>query len=198
MMMSEEGLMKGIVRLCALVCLVALGLSCGGNSTLDDGEASVYLEITERDYGTSPAGSSNYYVPICSGFDVFLEKLTIESKLKDPTAGTSPSQDVTLTRWEITPYRSDGGTPSPVWIRDLDIHIPAGGSTDLDGFNFYPSEYYLQQPLINLFPENGGFDPETGLRNIRQTLRVVFIGRTASGKGISVTTNLEYDFACTW
>lgn len=190
--------MTRTVRLCVLVCVVALGVSCGGNSSLDNDEASVYLLITEKDYGTSPAGNSNYYVPVCAGADVFLELLTIESKLKDPSSNAGPNQDVILTRWEVTPYRNDGYTASPVWIRDLDIHVPAGGSTELDSFNYYPAEHFLQPPLLNLFPENGGFDPESGLRHIRQTLRVEFIGRTAAGKGVSVTTNLEYDFACTW
>lgn len=196
--MFGEGLMKRIVRLSALVCLVALGVSCGGNSSLDDGEASVYLVVTERAYGSSPAGGSNYYVPICDGNDVFFELLTIESKLKDPSSTANANQDVTLTRWEVTPYRSDGYTASPVWIRDLDIHVPAGGTTELASFNYYPAELYLQPPLLNLLPENGGFDPESGLRHIRQTLRVEFIGRTSGGKAVSVTTNIEYDFACMW
>jgi hypothetical protein len=101
-----------------------------------------------------------------------------------------------LTRWVVTPYRTDGGTvASPQWTHDTDVYVPAGGSADLSNYRVYPSEYLSQPPLNNLLPENGGFDPETGNRNIRQTLRVEVFGRTVSGKTVSVTFNVAFNFS---
>ena len=38
-------------------------------------------------------------------------------------------------------------------------------------------------PLNQLFPENGGFDKETGKHNIRQRLHIEIFGKTVAGKG---------------
>lgn len=183
--------MNRVLVLCAALALVVGGMSCS-NSDLDDGEAVVYLSVSDIDYG------GGAFVSVCLGMDAFVESLTINSNVKGG-ATTSSAQDVILTRWVVTPYRTDGGTvASPVWVRDLDILIPAGGETTLESFNYYPAEFYNDPPLLYLFPENGGFDPETGENTVEQTMRVEWFGRTLSGQNISLTTNLYFKFACQW
>ncbi len=183
--------MKRALQLCTLGALVALGLSCGGGtSSLDDTEAVVNLSVTDIDYGGAT-------VDVCSFADPIVRSLSITSNPKDPDEVLTSQQDVILTRWVITPYRTDGGTvASPRWIRDDQIFVPAGGTTTLDTWNYYSWEFYDEPPLLYLFPENGGFDIETGERTIRQAFHVEWFGETVSGKRVSVDTHLQFDFIC--
>jgi hypothetical protein len=185
--------------MCALMVLVLMELSCAGGGIVEDSEANVYLVVTSYDYGDNPiTGISNYYVPVCSGVDVFIEEIVIESRSRNPGRTADNGDDVLLTRWEVTPYRLDGGTPSPVWVRDFEIHVPALGQASLESHNFYPAEYYLEPPLVYLYPENGGYDPETGETVIRQSLKIEFFGKTTNGRNVSVSTVREFVFACSW
>jgi hypothetical protein len=182
--------MNRIFLLCATLALVVGGLSC--SSSLDDSEAVVLLTVTDIDYG------GGAFVSVCLGQDVTISSLTIKSEIKGGATGGT-AQDVILTRWVVTPYRTDGGTvASPVWVRDLDIHIPANGQTDLSDFNFYPAEFYDEPPLLYLFPENGGFDPETGERTVEESLKVEWFGHTLSGRNVQLSTILYTKFACQW
>lgn len=180
----------------ALVCIVtALGIvagSCGGNSTLDDTESPVVLTVEIEEYGPD--------IDIClfEGIDVVISKMTVVSAPKNPDADLTSNQDVNITRWEITPYRTDGGsTASPGWITDMAVFIPAGGETTLENYRVFPSEYFREAPLSYLLPENGGSDPETGQDNIRQSVQLQMFGRTVSGK--AVTTEpipIAFNFFC--
>ncbi len=171
--------MNRIVPVSVLAMVSVLALSCGGNSSLNDDGAVVYL--------TAEIGLYNPDISVCFPGEVTIAELTIRSESKDPTGTLTANQDVILTRWVVTPYRTDGGTAtSPQWSHDVDVFVPAGGQADLQNYRVYPAEYLSQPPLSYLLPENGGFDPETGNRNIRQSLRVEIFGRTVSGKSISV------------
>jgi hypothetical protein len=180
----------------ALVSLVAaLGLvagSCGGNSTLDDTEAVVVLSVEIEEY--------NPDIDICltAGFDVTINALDINSEPKSPDTILSSNQDVNLNRWVITPYRTDGGSEaSPEWSHDLAVYVPSPGNTTLENYRVYPAENFREMPLANLLPENGGVDPETGNRNIRQSLRLQIFGRTVSGKAVAtVPIPIAFNFFC--
>lgn len=179
--------MKRVVQLCALMVLAAAVLSCGGNSTLNDTEAVVFLTAQIQEY--------NPDVSIASTSDVTISKMTIESHPKDPNGSLTSNQDVHLTRWVVTPYRTDGGTTaSPTWSHDLNVYVAAGGSADLENYRVFPAEYFNQAPLSYLLPENGGFDPETGNTNIRQSLKVQIFGTTVGGKSVSVTFEVAFNF----
>jgi hypothetical protein len=179
--------------------LILMELSCAGGGIIEDSEANVYLVVSTYDYGDNPVtGLSNYYVAVCSGADIFIENLVIESRARNPGRAPGDGDDVVLSRWEITPYRLDGGTPSPVWVRDFEVHVPALGEARLESHNLYPGEYFLEPPLVYLYPENGGFDPETGERIIRQSLKIEFFGKTTGGRDVSVSTVKEFAFACSW
>jgi len=184
--------MKRIPQICILAALALLAASCGGNSTLDDTEAAVVLTVDVVEY--------NPEIDICltAGIDVTIEDMTVMSNPKSPGQDLGSNNDVNITRWVITPSRSDGGaTASPEWAIDQGIFVPAGGEANLENWRVFPAEYFLQLPLSNLLPENGGFDPETGNRNIRQTLRLQMFGRTVSGKAVStVPINIAFNFYC--
>jgi hypothetical protein len=184
--------MKRIPQLCILAALALLAASCGGNSTLDDSESAVVISVQVTEY--------NPEIDICgaAGVDVTVSNMTVSSAPKVPGGVLGSNNDVNITRWEITPVRSDGGTTaSPEWAIDQGVYVPAGGQTDLLNWRVYPAEYFLQLPLSNLLPENGGYDPETGQRNIRQTLRVQLFGQTISGKAVASTpVNIAFNFYC--
>jgi len=183
--------MKRFWQFCGAFALVLMAVSCGGNSTLDNTVASVFLTIEVEE--------NNPDIDICFQFgDVTVAKMVVTATLKDPGGTASPNQDVQLSRWVITPSRTDGGsTTSPEWSYDQTVFVPAGSSADLENYRVYPLEYLNDLPLSYLLPENGGFDPETGNTNIRQSLELVIYGRTVSGKSVATQpVPIAYNFFC--
>jgi hypothetical protein len=184
--------MKRIPQLCILVGLAMLAASCGGNSVLDDTEAAVVIALEIEEY--------NPEIDIClnAGFDVAIAQMNVYSSPKQPGVILGPNQDVNISRWAITPIRSDGGTTaSPEWSIDQGVYVPADGEVSLENWRVFPAEYFDLLPLSHLLPENGGVDPETGNRNIRQTLRVQLFGRTVSGKAVSSEPiSIAFNFFC--
>ena len=177
-----------------LACLSLVVLSCGGNSTLDNTEAEVVLTVDIEEY--------NPDIDICLfqslGADIPIAQMTIESRAKSPVANIGPNQDVNLTRWLVTPYRTDGGsTASPSWSYDLAVFVPAGGQADLENYRIFPAEYFDVEPLLWLTPSYGGVDPETGNTNIRQSLTLQLFGRTVSGKAVATEPiPVAFNFTC--
>ncbi|MCP4898749.1 MAG: hypothetical protein GY906_17400 [bacterium] len=183
--------MKRILRCCPVVVLVIIMVSCSGGGKLNDSEASVYLTAEVVEYAPD--------VDICAqaGFDVTIDSLNINSHIVGTGVVVNDQQDVTLTRWVVTPYRTDGGpTVSPVWINDINVYVPAEGQASLSDYRVFPAEYFTQVPLSYLLPENGGVDPETGNRNIRQPLNVEIFGVTNGGRNLSVEFDIAFNFTC--
>jgi hypothetical protein len=177
-----------------LSVVLILGLvvgSCGGSSTLDNTVASVFLTVDISAY--------NPDIDVCTQqVDLAIEQMDITSNTKDPGGTTSPAQDVNLTRWVIKPYRTDGGsTASPEWSYDQAVFVPSGGSAGLENYRIYPFEYLSEVPIAYLFPQNGGFDPETGNTNIRQSFELTIYGKTVSGKSVATTpVPVAFNFYC--
>jgi hypothetical protein len=183
--------MKRIMQLCVVLALGLVVGSCGGSSTLDNTSATIFLTIDIAAY--------NPDVDIClQQIDLAIESLVITSNTKDPGGTTSSAQDVNLTRWVIEPYRTDGGsTASPDWSYDQAVFVPAGGSASLENYRIYPLEYLSEVPLANLWPANGGFDPETGNTTIRESMQLTLFGKTVSGKSIATTpVPIAFTFYC--
>jgi len=176
-----------------LAAALVLG-SCGGNSTLDDTEAAVYITVEIEEYSPD--------IDICTylsaGTDITIETMNVVSTGKAPGVTLGASQEVRLLRWVITPERNDGGsTASPRAIFDQGILVPAGGTTNLENWRVYPVEYLNEIPLAYLLPENGGIDPETANRNIRQRLVLQMFGETISGKSVaSIPQPIQFNFFC--
>lgn len=186
--------MKRIASVGVVLAAVLVLGSCGGNSTLDDTEAAVYVTVEIEEY--------NPDIDICAytfaGTDVTIETMNVVSTPKAPGTSLGSSQDVRLIRWVITPERNDGGsTASPQAIFDQGILVPAGGATDLENWRVYPVEYLNEVPLGYLLPENGGIDPETANRNIRQRFVLQMFGETVSGKSVAtIPQSIQFNFFC--
>jgi hypothetical protein len=172
----------------ALIGLGALALAgCyDGNSTADT-SAPVFLSSQVQ---PGPAD-----VDIAIPADVVIENLIISSHAKSPSVTLSAQQDVLLTDWVITPIRTDGGTvASPQWQNSYSVYVPAGGSTSVANYRIFPTEYFLQAPLYQLFPQNGGYDKETNKTNIRQKLHIEVFGKTVAGKAVSLVFDVNLNF----
>ena len=77
------------------------------------------------------------------------------------------------------------------------MFVPAGSQASLSNYRVFPAEYFDIDPLIYLKPENGGFDPVTGNRNIRQSLTLQMFGRTIGGKAIATEPiPIAFNFTC--
>lgn len=180
-------------RFCVIsIALLLVGglMACSGSSALDNSDSPVFLtvDVTENDPD----------VNVCAPVDVTVTQMSIYSKPKDPDGSLTANQDVNLRDWVVTPEREDGGTVvSPVWTTQQNVYVPAAGTASLDNYRVYPVEYLSDAPFNYLFPENGGFDPETGAASVRETLNLVISGRTVSGKTISTPrVPLQYRFYC--
>ena len=168
--------------------LAVLGIaSCTGNNTANKTEAEVYLS---QNITQGPAD-----IDISVPADVSIANMTINSHAKATATVLSQQDDAILTDWVVTPSRSDGGTiASPVWHNYYQVYVPAGGSASLQNYRIFPAEYFKMAPLVQLFPENGNVDKETGNRNIRQRLHIAIYGKTVAGKSISLEFDVNLNF----
>ena len=166
-----------LMALCGLARGLVAGCS-GGNHSADDA-ADIVLSVD------IPQGIAD--VAVNQGEDVAIPSLLIKSQAKAPGRPMTVQNDVVLNEWVVTFTRTDGGTAaSPEWRNYYNVYVPAGGNASLDNYRVMPVEFLRQPPLNQLWPENGGFDKETGQDNIRQKLRIDIYGKTVAGQRVSV------------
>ena len=183
--------MKRITPVFVTLALALVVWSCGGSSTLDNTEATVFLTVEVSEYIPE--------IAICAhSGDISIDGMDVQSETKDPEGTTSANMDVNLKRWVITPYRTDGGTvASPEWTYDAAVYVPSAGSASLSNYSIYPREFLSEIPLAYLLPENGGVDPETGNTNIRQSFELQIFGQTVSGKNVAtIPVPIAFNFYC--
>jgi hypothetical protein len=172
----------------ALIALGALGVAgCGANRSADT--AAPVLIITDVTLGPT-------FCLVSANVDITVPTLTFNSRGKSPHSTLSAQDDVVLTEWVTTCSRTDGGTVvSPQSRKFRTVYVAAGGSASLADTSIFPHELFQQLPLLQLFPENGGFDKETGKTNIRQKLHVEVFGKTVAGKTVSTSFDVTIDFS---
>jgi hypothetical protein len=174
-----------VAYILAAVAVLAMLGGCANHTA--DSEAPVFLSADMR--------QGIVDIDISVPADVSIPDLEIASHLKSIEGTPTVQQDVYLNEWVITCTRTDGGTvASPVWHNFLPVYVPAGGSSSLQNFRIFPSDYFLQPPLNQLFPENGGHDSETAKRNIRQRAHVEIFGATVAGRKVSVAFDINLNF----
>lgn len=173
-----------LVAFCSLAAALMAG--CTGSNHSADTDAPVYLTVDITKFAPD--------VPVNSLGDVVVESMTFKSHAKG-TKPLSQQDDVVLDEWVVTFRRTDGGTAtSPEWRNYDTVYVANGGTTSLDKYRIMPVEYLSQPPLNQLFPENGGFDKETGKNNIRQELTVSVYGKTIAGRKVSLTFHVTVQF----
>jgi hypothetical protein len=163
-----------------LAVLAGLGFLVGGcsSNTRGDDAAPVYITC---DFTLLPAAKN-----VNDGSLMQFQTVTLQNRLKSPTAAASSFLDVQLETYTIVWTRIDGGkTASKTESFGGNSIVPVGGNTTLSNYPFMSISALQQPPLSFLFPYNGGVDPETGRSEIRQTGTVTFNGHTMSGQPVA-------------
>jgi hypothetical protein len=158
-----------VFTLCAVV-LILLGCTDQEKTRCD-----VILEL-ELEEIQAP------YVDISLGAPPAFSTMNVLSIPKNPSALLSDNQDVEVDAIVSKWSRADGGSITP---KDFILHwtvvVPAGGSANLSGPPAMAVEQLMEMPFIQLLPENGGRDMETGNSFIICTVEVTVYGHTLNG-----------------
>jgi hypothetical protein len=162
-----------------LAVLATLAAGCSSN-TQGDSASPVYLTC---DFTLLPAQWN-----VASNSLLQFDTTTLTSKIKSPSAaaGSSSFLDTQVATYAIVWARIDGGkTASKTESFGGNVIVPAGGVSTLTNYPFMSISALQQPPLSNLWPSNGGVDPETGRTEIRQTGTVTWYGHTMSGQPVT-------------
>src|SRR5262249_9466174 len=118
---------------------------------------------------------------------------TIQAALKDPQ-GSSPTNvnSITISQYHVEYVRSDGHNVQGVDVpfafdSGVTLTIPAGGSGSVP-FTLVRIQAKLEAPLKALAGHRGQ-------EVISTTAHVTFYGHDQNGRDVSVTGNIEVDFA---
>jgi hypothetical protein len=183
-----------MIAIAFAVSLAALFALAGCSDAVRTGQASSYMILQ------SLAGGANNSAVLQS--DVVTDKgtvfqdngtATIQVAMKDPQ-GPAPTDvnSITITQYHVQFVRSDGrnvqGVDVPYAFDGGVTATIAAGSTGTVGFTLVPVQAKLQAPLKAL--AQGG-----GSVVISTTAQVTFYGQDQSGRAVSVTGNIEVDFA---
>jgi hypothetical protein len=104
--------------------------------------------------------------------------------------------DVRIDRYQVTYNRTDGGKliPQP-FVRAIDTVISTGASASvLNDFVAFAPDAFTQAPFAALQPQNGGRDPETGLKHVSMEIVLQVFGQTLAGERVSGSTRIALDF----
>lgn len=104
--------------------------------------------------------------------------------------------DVQLQSYRVSYVRTDGGKTVPQgFVRSTSGLIPAdGAATELNSFLAFEVGAVSQAPFAALLPQNGGIDPETGLRSVTMDIIIDIYGETLSGENVSARARMPLTF----
>lgn len=125
---------------------------------------------------------ANYLIDVGGGDVPTMDKIILYSEGKNPNASLSNLNDAQLDKMVTYWERIDGGTIAPKpFALHWSVVIPAGGSATLNDVPLMSSEQLYEMPFLQLFPENGGIDPETGNLVIVCRAKTYFYCHTVQG-----------------
>jgi len=175
----------------SLATLVALA---GCSDAVRTGQASSYMIVQSMAGGSDNSAVVHSDVVTDKG-SVFQDNgtATIQVAMKDPQ-GPAPTEvnAITITQYHVQFVRSDGhnvqGVDVPYAFDSGTTATIAAGTTGTVAFTLVPIQAKLQAPLQAL--AKGG-----GSVVISTTAQVTFYGQDQSGRAVSVSGNIEVDFA---
>ena len=165
-------------RFIALGLLAASLLGCEGRTDRTDG-GGVLLSITDFDGLpiTLAVNSSNGFLQI--------GEIQITNVVKNPDIVGSILMNVEIESYEVTYTRGDSGTiVPPIFVRGLFGVVPVSGVFTVENLPVLAPEQFNVPPISDLLFVNGGFDKETGSRQIILNFHLRFFGRTLSGDAV--------------
>lgn len=136
--------------------------------------------------------------PAATGCNRSLSTIQVQALLIQAKSLSSGQNfnDVRLDRYTVNYSRTDGGKliPQP-FTRAIDTLISVGAaSSALNNFLVFEPNALNQAPFAALFPQNGGRDPDTGLRHINMNITLTVFGQTLAGERLSGSTTIPVDF----
>jgi hypothetical protein len=178
-----------LIATAALVMVVASGC----NSDISRDGSPVLLTVTN-----TQALSRIDLAPTAPNCNTTIGSIQVRATLKNPdqTAANPSFNDVRINSYRVSYVRTDGGSqvPSP-FVRTMDQLIPIGGAaTSLGSFLVVDPNALSQAPFVALQTNNGGRDPETGLKTVKMDVIVEVFGQTVAGERVSGTTRFPLDF----
>ncbi len=113
----------------------------------------------------------------------------------NPPSTPADLNQVTITRYEVTWQRLDGGhlIPAPM-VRSTSMSLVVGGTATLNTLVVFTPDMLNQAPFVALYPQNGGVDPETGKSTITMDAIITVFGQTLAGENVSGSTRMTLDF----
>lgn len=128
--------------------------------------------------------------------------INVQAKIKN-TSTTTPTDerflDVKITAYRVSYIRTDGGrtVPAPFIVSSSQVISPGSTASLLNSFIAFQPGAFSQAPFAALLPQNGGVDPETGLKKIRMDVKVEVFGETLSGQRVYNSTRFPLEFCYT-
>ncbi len=165
-------------RFIALGLLAVSLLGCESRTDRTDG-GGVLLSITDFDGLpiTLAVNSSNGFLQV--------GEIQITNVVKNPDIVGSILMNVEIESYEVTYSRGDTGTiVPPTLVRGLFGVVPVNGVFTVENLPVLAPEQFNVPPISDLLFVNGGFDKETGSRQILLNFHLRFFGRTLSGDAV--------------
>lgn len=165
-------------RFIALGLLAVSLLGCESRTDRTDG-GGVLLSITDFDGLpiTLAVNSSNGFLQV--------GEIQITNVVKNPDIVGSILMNVEIESYEVTYSRGDTGTiVPPTLVRGLFGVVPVNGVFTVENLPVLAPEQFNVPPISDLLFVNGGFDKETGSRQIVLNFHLRFFGRTLSGDAV--------------
>ena len=198
----QPSLLRGLVRLAAVLPLMVVTFGCTLEGDLDDTANNVILVLS----GLAP--TSDPFGDVITTTGTILEDsltATFSAHLKapittNPTTTRPELQEVVIERYEVTFTRTDGGTAVPAGFTRaiaLRVRLSEAGADDLNestiSLVIVPSTQKAQPPISFLI--SPGIEPGTNFTNIQITANITFFGRTLAGDSVSVSGAIGINFA---
>lgn len=165
-------------RVMAIGLAAASLLACESRTDRTDG-GGVLLSISDFD-GLPIAvavNSSNGFLQV--------GEIQITSVIKNPDLVGTSIMNVEIQSYEVIYTRGDTGTKvPPIFVRGLFGVVPVGGIFTVENLPVMAPEQFNVPPMSDLLFQNGGFDKETGQRQIILNFHIRFFGRTLSGDAV--------------
>ena len=167
-----------LTRFIVLGLLAAGLLGCESRTDRTDG-GGVLLSISDFDGLpiTLAVNSSNGFLQV--------GEIQITNVVKNPDIVGSILMNVEIESYEVTYSRGDTGTiVPPTLVRGLFGVVPVNGVFTVENLPVLAPEQFNVPPISDLLFVNGGFDKETGSRQILLNFHLRFFGRTLSGDAV--------------
>ena len=169
--------MNRFARTFALLALPLAVAGCEASTDRTDG-GGILLTLSIDEWPAIVSLSDPTVPPVTVG------EMTVTSVIKNPARSASELMTVTISGYEVTFQRDDGGTRlPPKLVESLIATVDPGGTFTCEGCYVMRLDQVTNLPLKDL--TDFGFDTETNSAAIRLRVGIQYFGRTLSGDNVA-------------